>query len=236
MPSLRLFLIEYALAQSWRNLGVQPAAMLGHSVGELTAACLAGVFSFEDGLMLVAQRGALMQACPAGSMLSVRLSASDVEKRLPEGLAISSINAPALCAVGGSFEKIALLRDVLEQENTPCRILQTSHAFHTAAMDEAAAAFAAVVGQVTLSSPRLPFISCVSGEWVSEEDATSPAYWGGQIRSPVQFSKGLARAMEQQERVFLEVGPRTTMATMARQQAGGKKIPIFSTFSAKEGG
>ena len=228
-----LFLIEYALAGAWQTFGVEPAAMIGHSIGELTAACLSGVFTFEDGLQLVARRGALMQQCPKGSMLSVRLPAATMEEKLPEGLVLSTINSPQLCVVGGPTKAVTSLFDKLQTEDIPCQILHTSHAFHTAAMEPAATAFSKAVDKLRLSPPEIPFISCVTGTWITDRQAVSGQYWGEQILSTVQFSKGLSLALADEERVFLEVGPRTSSTTLARQHLAGRKIPILSTLDTK---
>lgn len=224
-----LFLIEYALAMIWQTFGVIPAAMIGHSIGELTAACLSGVFSFKDGLQLVAKRGALMQQCPTGSMLSVRLSATVMRERLTQDLVLSTINSPQLCVVGGPKKHISTLFDQLQADDIPSQILHTSHAFHTADMEPAATAFSSAVDQLQLSPPKIPFISCATGTWITDEQAVSGEYWGKQILSTVQFSKGMSLALADEERVFLEVGPRTTSATLARQHLAGRKISILST-------
>ncbi|HEX7598241.1 MAG TPA: beta-ketoacyl synthase N-terminal-like domain-containing protein, partial [Polyangia bacterium] len=138
-----LFAVEYALAELWRSWGVVPAAMLGHSVGEYVAACQAGVFSLPDALALVAARGRMVQAQPAGCMLSVRAAASVIEPRLPEGLSLAATNGPQLCVVSGPIEAVAKFQQTIESESIPCRLLQTSHAFHSSMMDPVVEPFAA---------------------------------------------------------------------------------------------
>lgn len=224
-----LFLVEYGLAQVWIDMGVNPAAMIGHSIGELTAACLAGVFSFEDGLNLVAKRGALMQQCPPGAMLSVRLPAEKIVELLSDDIVLSTVNSPHLCVVGGKTEEISLLHERLKKESIPCQILRTSHAFHSPSMEAAATSFAEVMQETRLSPPTVPFVSCVSGSWISEEQAVSSEYWGEQIRSTVQYSKGISLALEDDERIFLEIGPRTSAAVLARQHLGGRDISVLSS-------
>ncbi|OUL34269.1 beta-ketoacyl synthase [Nostoc sp. T09] len=221
-----LFVIEYALAQLWQSWGVKPQSMIGHSIGEFVAACIAGVFSLEDALMLVATRGRLMWELPGGAMLSVRLPAKEVEPRLSSELAIAAINGPSLCVVSGPTEAIASLQKQLESEEIVCRHLHTSHAFHSPMMDSIVAPFAEVVGQVKLSAPQIPFVSTVTANWITDEQATDPMYWANHLRQTVRFAEGVQTLWQQPERVLLEVGPRTTTSTLARQQAKDIKQQI----------
>ncbi len=225
-----LFVTEYALAQLWMSWGVQPVAAIGHSIGEFVAACLAGVFSLEDALMLVAARGRLMWELPGGSMLSVRLAAAELEPRLTEDIVIAAINSPALCVVAGETAAIDRLRIQLEAEEIACRELHTSHAFHSPMMDEIVAPFAEIVGRVRLSPPQMRFVSTVSGDWIADNQATDPLYWATHLRQTVRFAAGIQTLWQQPELVLLEVGPRTTTATLARQQAQDltKQIAISS--------
>jgi len=212
-----LFTVEYALAELWRSWGVRPAAMLGHSVGEFVAACQAGVFSLHDALALVAARGRLMQAQPAGSMLSVRAAASTIEPRLPEGIGLAASNGPRLCVISGPVDAVAEFQKTLESERIACRLLQTSHAFHSAMMDPVVEPFAALVATLRLSPPQLPFISSVTGTWITAGEACDPRYWARHLRLPVRFAEGVAALWADPSRVLLEVGPRTMASTMARQ-------------------
>ncbi len=214
-----LFVTEYALAQLWMSWGVQPVAMIGHSIGEFVAACLAGVFSLADALMLVAARGRLMWELPGGAMLSVRLAAEELERRLPEDLTIAAINSQVMCVVAGATAAIDRLRIQLEAEDIACRELHTSHAFHSPMMDEIIAPFAEIVSQVRLSPPQMRFVSTVSGDWIADNQAIDPLYWATHLRRTVRFAPGIETLWQQPELVLLEVGPRTTMATLARQQA-----------------
>lgn len=221
-----LFVVEYALAQLWQSWGVKPQAMIGHSIGEFVAACLAGVFSLEDALMLVANRGRLMWELPRGAMLSVRLSAPEVEKRLAGELAIAAINSPSLCVVSGTTEAIAAWQTQLETAEIVCRLLHTSHAFHSPMMEAIVAPFAELVGKVKLSPPQIPFVSSVTGDWITPEEATNPMYWAQHLRQTVRFADGVKTLWQQPERLLLEVGPRTTTTTLARQQAKNIKQQI----------
>lgn len=214
-----LFVIEYALAQLWQSWGVKPQAMIGHSIGEFVAAYIAGVFTLEDALMLVATRGRLMWELPEGAMLSVRLPAKEVESRLSAELAIAAINGPSLCVVSGSTEAIAALQKQLESEEVVCRYLHTSHAFHSPMMDTIIAPFAEVVGKVQLTPPQIPFVSTVTADWITAQQATDPMYWATHLRQTVRFAQGVQTLWQQPERLLLEVGPRITTTTLARQQA-----------------
>jgi amino acid adenylation domain-containing protein len=214
-----LFTLEYALAMWWQSLGVRPAGMLGHSVGEFVAAHLAGVFSLEDGLRLVAERAALMQSMPPGSMLAVRAPAAQIEARLPEGLALAASNGPALCVVAGPHDAVAAFAKILEGERIPSRALQTSHAFHSPMMEPVVEPLAAVARKLSLSPPQIPFVSSVSGDWITAEQATSPDYWARHLRVPVRFAEGLQTLWTDPTRVLLEAGPRATNTTMAKQMA-----------------
>ena len=214
-----LFAVEYALALLWQSWGVEPAAMIGHSIGEFVCACLAGVFSLEDALRLVATRGRLMQALPPGAMLSVRQPAAVVAKRLGVECAIAAINGPALCVASGPEGSIQTLETALTAEGVACKRLLTSHAFHSPMMDPILAPFGAVVRKVAFAPPRIPFVSTVTATWITTAQATDPEYWTRHLREPVRFAEGARVLWEAPGRVLLEVGPGTTAATLARQQA-----------------
>ena len=221
-----LFTIEYALAMLWQSWGVRPAAMIGHSIGEFVAACLSGVFSLEDGLKLVATRARMMGALPSGSMLSVRLAADVLQKRLSADLAIAAVNGALLCVVAGPTEQVDDLQRELESEEIVCRTLHTSHAFHSPMMDPIIEPFAAMVKTIKLSPPQIPFVSTVTADWITDAQATDPMYWASHLRATVRFAEGAKKLWEQPARVLLEVGPRTTTATLARQQAKDIKRQI----------
>ena len=211
------FCLEYALATSWQARGVTPDLMIGHSVGEFVAGALAGVMSVANAARLVARRGLLMESLPGGSMLSVRSSASRLRERLPETLSIAAENAPQLCVVSGPHEAIAAFAVTLERENIPCRLLQTSHAFHSSMMDSILDRFEREVMAVPLSAPRIPIISAVTGTMLSDDQATSPSYWARHLRETVRFSSAITTVLTQPNVVFLEVGPRGTLSTLVRQ-------------------
>ncbi len=221
------FCLEVALAQSWLARGVQPVALVGHSVGEFAAAVVAGVMSLADAARLVALRGAMMQAMPAGAMLSVRMTADALMARLPAALSLSAENAANACVVGGTAEAIEAFRVVLESEGIAARTLQTSHAFHTPMMDPVVAAFEAEVRRVALAAPRLPIASTLTGTWLTAAQATDPHYWARHLREPVRFSAALRTVLGAHDAALLEVGPRGSLCMLARQHTvAGRAAPV----------
>ncbi|MEW6367287.1 MAG: amino acid adenylation domain-containing protein [Acidobacteriota bacterium] len=212
-----LFLIEYALAKLWTKWGLRPQAMIGHSLGEYVAACLAGVMALEDALKLVAVRGRLMQQMPPGSMLAVPLPDTELQPLLGPGLSIAAINHPSQSVASGDEDAIRELEEQMGARGIACRRLQTSHAFHSQMMDPMLAVFTETVSKVALKPPRLPYISNVTGTWVRPEQATDPAYWARQLRHAVRFADGLAELLRTPRQVLLEVGPGSSLSTLARQ-------------------
>jgi acyl transferase domain-containing protein len=183
-----LFVIEYALAKLWMSWGMHPAVMVGHSIGEYVAACLAEVFSLEDALFLVATRGRLMQQRPAGSMLAVQLSEKDIERFLNQRLSLAAVNAPGFCVASGETEAVKQLESDLEKSNVAFTPLHTSHAFHSKMMEPILDAFKEQVGQVRVSPPKIPFVSNLTGTWITSEEAMDPSYWAKHLRQTVRFS------------------------------------------------
>ncbi|MFN6479644.1 SDR family NAD(P)-dependent oxidoreductase [Nostoc sp. DedQUE07] len=212
-----LFVIEYALAQLWISWGISPQAMIGHSIGEYVAACLAGVMSVEDALRLVAARGRLMQQLPFGAMLSVPLPEAEVRGLLNENLSLAASNAPALCVVSGTDDAINALQNQLQ--GIECRRLHTSHAFHSPMMETILEPFEKEVSKVRLNPPKIPFISNVTGTWITAEQATDPNYWARHLRSCVRFSEGISALLQEPNRILLEVGPGHTLSTFAKKHS-----------------
>lgn len=213
-----LFVFGYALAKLWMSWGIQPAAMLGHSVGEYVAACLAGVFLLEDALMLVATRARLVQALPPGAMLAARLPEAELAALLPAGVSIAAINSPGLCVASGAAEDIAALEAALDARKIPAKRLRTSHAFHSAMMDPAVAPFLELVRGLSLRAPTIPFVSNVTGRPITDAQATDPRYWASHLRGAVRFADGVATLAADPARIFLEVGPGQTLTPLVRQQ------------------
>ncbi|WP_240358077.1 type I polyketide synthase, partial [Myxococcus vastator] len=224
-----LFVVEYALARLLMSRGVEPSAMLGHSVGEWVAACLAGVFPLEDGLRLIAQRGKLMQALPPGKMLSVPLPRDEVRRLLSARLSLAAVNGPASCVVAGHPEAVEALAASLAERGVAARMLRTSHAFHSYMVDDALAAFRQVVEQVSLSAPRIPFVSNLTGRFITPEEATSPDYWVRHMREAVEFARGVGTLLRE-ERALLEVGPGNGLGALARMlPEKGATATVLST-------
>ncbi len=212
-----LFATEYALALLWFSWGIRPAAMIGHSVGEYVAACLAGVFSLPDALALVANRARLVQEQPGGAMLAVRLPEADLAPRLSGSLAIAAVNAPSLCVAAGPDEEIAALESRLTADGVACKRLATSHAFHSPMMQGAVEPFVGLARGVSMQAPAIPLVSCLTGAWLTEEQAASPDYWASHLRETVRFSDALAALLrDHQDAILLEAGPGQTLFQAAR--------------------
>ncbi len=215
-----LFTIGYALSKLWMSWGIEPKALVGHSIGEFAAACIAGIMSLEDAVMLVANRGKLMQAQPKGSMLSVRMAASEVSNFLKDGCSIAAINGPNLCVISGNDEAISAIKIILESKEIVCKPLFTSHAFHSPMMDPIIGPFKKLVASVKLQMPSIPVVSTATGKWLTDEQAIDPAYWANHLRLPVHFADGIKEIWSKHEAMFLlEMGPRNTATMLARQQA-----------------
>ncbi len=232
-----LFATEYALASLWMSWGVKPQAMLGHSIGEYVAAQLAGVLSLDDALAVVAARGQLMQALPFGSMVAVSAPASDLGWVLGDGVEIAAINATRLCTLAGPGEAIADAVRRLKAKNIETSPLHTSHAFHSAMMEPVLARFEAVMAGVGLSAPTIPYISNVTGKWITAEQATSPAYYASHLRRPVQFEAGIRSLAADPALVLLEVGPGKVLASLGRLTLGTDRAKhiISSLPDSREG-
>ncbi|HXT39726.1 MAG TPA: amino acid adenylation domain-containing protein [Candidatus Angelobacter sp.] len=231
-----LFVIEYALAQLWMNWGIRPQAMIGHSIGEYVAACLAGVFSFEDGLALIAARGRLVQKQPPGAMLAVRLSEREVRPLLGRKLSLAAVNGSALCVASGPYDAIEALEKKLVEQGTVCRRLHTSHAFHSEMMEPALHLFTAKVKKAKLCPPQIPYVSNVTGQWITARDATDPNYWAAHLRQTVRFADGIHQLAQGNMAILLEVGPGRTLSTLARQHpsAGTGRTVLSSLRHAQE--
>ena len=189
--------------------------MIGHSIGEYTAACLAGVFTLEDAVAVVASRGRLMGAMPEGDMLSVPLPESELQTLLNDALSIAAINGPALSVVSGPKEAVDELEAALEKRSCSTHRLRTSHAFHSAMMDPIVQPFADQLRRLRLQPPQIPFVSNVTGDWIQPGEAVDPLYWARHLRQTVRFSQGVGRLLAEPERILLEVGPGTTLRSLA---------------------
>ena len=221
-PSVQLpliMIVEYALAQLWMSWGVKPAALVGHSMGENTAACLAGVMSFEDCIGLVLLRGQLFDTVPVGGMLSVPLPAAEVRALLGDELDMASVNAPELCVVSGPQHALDALEASLRAREVEPQRIQIDIAAHSRMLAPILARFEAYLRSIRLSAPTLPIISNKDGKPLSNAQATDPLYWVAHLRNTVQFADCMAALMKEGKRVYLEVGPGKALGSLA--QANG---------------
>ncbi len=211
-----LFIVEYAMARWWMQAGVQPALMLGHSLGEYVAACLAGVFRLEDALRIVATRGRLMQTLAPGAMSAVPLAEAELAPFLA-GCDVAAVNGEQLCVLAGPVPAIEQAEAALRERGHLPRRLHVAVASHSSLVEPIMAELERVVASVPRQAPQRPFISSVTGLPITAEQATSPAYWARHLRSTVRFADGLGDVLGTPGRVLLEVGPGETLAGLARQ-------------------
>ncbi|MDZ7739334.1 MAG: amino acid adenylation domain-containing protein [Bacteroidales bacterium] len=225
-----LYVIQYAIARLLQDFGVRADALIGHSIGELTAAALAGVFTFDEGLKLVYERGRLMQEQVAGAMLSVQLPAEKLASHLIEKTEISVVNAPSSTVVSGSFDAIDGLEGKLKNEFPDVHItrLKTSHAFHSYLIEPAAKEFAKIVSKIKLNKPQIPLISNITGQWADQNLITDPSYWGSHIRSKVDFAGGMLELLKDNNSFYFEVGPGSSLSTLLSLY-NGNRIPVTGT-------
>ncbi|MGH9823287.1 MAG: acyltransferase domain-containing protein, partial [Blastocatellia bacterium] len=224
-----LFTIEYALAKQWQAWGIRPQAMIGHSIGEYVAACLAGVFDLDDALELVSKRGFLIQETKCGAMLAVNLGEDELGWVLNADLSLAAANGPRLSVVSGTAEAVEALESRLAVEGVWTRRLVTSHAFHSDMMEGVAGRFREAVSGIQLRRPEIDYISNVTGTWANADQVTKPAYWVEHMRGTVRFGAGVQELLRDPDRVFLEVGPGRTLSTLVKKIAGGglKAEPVF---------
>ena len=229
-----LFSFQLAMARLLEACGLRPAAMLGHSLGELVAATLAGVFALDDAIRVVTARARLMAEQPPGGMLAVRLAPEAMAPHLQGGVTISAINDHRAVVVGGPVDEIAALAARLEQAGVESRMLETSHAFHSPSMTAAAERLADVIRGIPLRAPEIPFISCVSGTWITGGEATSSDYWARQLSQPVRFSQGLDVLAAASNRILLDLGPDQALSRIARRR-GLHTVAVMPPMSASPG-
>jgi phthiocerol/phenolphthiocerol synthesis type-I polyketide synthase E len=214
-----LFAVEYALARLLISWGVEPSAMIGHSIGEYVAAALSGVMDADDALRLVADRAQLIQSLPPGSMTAVPLSEDQLRPLLPPGVDLAAVNAPGMCVASGPDAAVGELEALLSTRKVGTSRLRTSHAFHSRMMDPVLQAFADRVASVRLQAPRIPFVSSVTGGWITAEQATDPAYWARHIRACVRFADAAALLLADGGYCFAEVGPGHALSNLVSETA-----------------
>ncbi|MFN6559097.1 MAG: beta-ketoacyl synthase N-terminal-like domain-containing protein [Nostoc sp. ChiSLP01] len=212
-----LFAIEYALAQLWISWGIRPVAMIGYSIGEYTAATIAGVLSLEDAITLVAKRAQMIQELPGGAMLAVPLTEEEVQPFLSENLSLSAVNGSFQCVLAGTTQAIEELARDLSAKGLACRQLQTSHAFHSYMMEAIADSFTELVQTISLKPPQIPYLSNVTGTWITAEQATNPSYWTQHLCQPVRFADGVNQLWTKHSPIFLEIGPGQALSSLAMQ-------------------
>lgn len=224
-----LFVVEYALAQWWIQQGIRPEAMLGHSIGEYVAACLAGVFTLEDALTVVAERGRLLQTTEPGAMLAVTLPKAELQSHLRHDCELAAVNAADLCVLSGTIDAIDGIEQDLARQGVAVKRLHVSHAFHSALVEPMLGEFEALLSRITLSAPRIPFISNLTGRWITTEEAVGPSYWVRHLRGTVRFADGLGDLLAKPDRVLLEVGPGETLSALARRHPQTASRPVLAS-------
>ncbi|MGD2115317.1 MAG: beta-ketoacyl synthase N-terminal-like domain-containing protein, partial [Acidobacteriota bacterium] len=241
-----LFSVEYALARFWEALGVRPAALSGHSLGELVAACLAGVFTLEEALALVIVRGRLLQSLERGRMLAVSCGEAELgELGIPDAgsgsgagagdCSLAAVNGPGQCVLSGPVPAMDAVRERLEEAGIPTRALRTSHAFHSPMVEPVMETFERCVAAVERKPPRIPFVSNVTGTWIEPEQATSPAYWARHLRATVRFGDGLAEVAREEGSVLLEVGPGHALSALAKRSGVAPERVVPTLGSGRPG-
>lgn len=237
-PSLQLPLLmitEYALAQLWISWGVLPAALIGHSMGENTAACIAGVMSFEDCIGLVRLRGQLFDRVPAGGMLSVPLEPHEFADELAAlALDLAAVNGPAMSVVSGPDAKLDEFAALMAARDIECQRIAISIAAHSRMLDGILAEFRAYLASIQLNPPQIPIISNRSGLPLTYAEAVSPDYWVQHLRGTVRFADGISRLAADPERIFLEVGPGRAMQAMAKAHQAVQAGQVISTLRHRD--
>ncbi len=222
-PSLALpalLTIQYAQAKLWMSWGLAPTAMIGHSMGEYTAAHLAGVFSLADALTLVELRGRLFETLPEGGMLSVPLSEDELRPYMPPELSIAAVNGPRLTVAAGPVHAVEALQQRLAQEEIEAARVRINVAAHSSMLEPILKEFGEFFSRITMHAPKLPFVSNLSGTWITAAEATDPAYWVRHLRNTVRFADGLNELLKDPTRILLEVGAGRTLSSLARQHPG----------------
>lgn len=213
-----LFMVEYSLAKLWMSWGVKPEALIGHSMGEYVAACIAGVFTLEDAVNLICCRGALFEKLEKGAMLSVTAPAPQVQQLLIDGVSMATVNDPGRCSVAGRPEPIAAFEKILQAQGIEYRKLLIDAAGHSPMIDPILEEFGKFLATVKFSKPNLPIISNLSGTWVDANEICTPDYWKKHLRQTVRFSDGVATLLKDPNSIFLEIGPGNALCSFVRTQ------------------
>ncbi|MFT6631994.1 MAG: amino acid adenylation domain-containing protein [Bacteriovoracaceae bacterium] len=225
-----IFIIEYSLGVYLMSLGLSPKVFVGHSIGEFSAAALAGVFSLEDGLKMIAKRGELMRSLPTGSMMSVALESGNIKSYLNEKVQIAAINNSQSTVIAGDFDSIQAIKEKLELDGISAKILHTSHAFHSNMMLPIVEVYKEFLKGIKFNIPKIKMYSTVTSK-VEDDLYCSPTYWANHLKEPVLFSPTIINILENEDLVLCEVGPRTTLKSLTKKTALGlkrKDYPIIS--------
>ena len=222
------FVLEYALTRLLARWGIYPSAMLGYSLGEYVAACLAGVLSLEDCLVLVARRASLLQHAPRGAMLAVSLAEKDVNPYLSDHVSLAAVSSPITCILAGTVEAIERLKRHLTERDIVCYAVTTTHAFHSPMLNPLREAVTEVTRNLTLSPPQIPYISNVTGTWITDREATDASYWASHMCQAVRFADGVQRLLEDSACFVLEVGPGRSLSSFVKQHpsCGMRRMPL----------
>ncbi|HEX4606147.1 MAG TPA: amino acid adenylation domain-containing protein, partial [Candidatus Angelobacter sp.] len=224
-----LFVVEYAMAQLWMSWGIQPAAMIGHSLGEYVAATVAGVLELDDALMLVAERARGTEDLKPGAMLAIPASENEIRPYIKDGISLAAVNAPELCVLAGPTDEIERLSQQIAFLN-PIR-LEASHAFHSGLVEPLMERLTRAAGGLRLGRPEIPYLSNVTGRWIDERDATNPGYWARHLRGTVRFNDCLQEALKKPNCILLEVGPGKVLSELAR-----RAYPEIASFASTADG
>jgi acyl transferase domain-containing protein/acyl carrier protein len=225
-----MFAVTYALSRQWMAWGLEPSGLIGHSIGEYVAACLAGVFTLPDALRIVARRGALVEELPTGSMAAVLVPAAEVAGLLPPEVGVAAVNEASACTISGPAAAVRAAVVALSATGLTVRKIRTSHAFHSAMMEPAMAELEKTIAAVDLSVPRIPFVSNVTGTWITDAEATDAGYWARHLRAPVLFESGVRTMLSEPDPVFLEVGPGQTLSSFVRRNPDRETgVPVLSS-------
>ncbi len=233
-----VFVIEYALAQLWLEWGPPPEAMIGYSLGEYTVACLAGVLELDEALELVARRATMIDALPPGRMLAVPMTEEEILPLLGDDLSLAALNGPRVSVVAGSEGAIAALEAQLMARDVLSRRLRTTHAFHSHLMQPIARRFGEVASRFPMRAPKIPYLSNVTGRWMTATELRDPEYWVRHLCDTVRFADGMGELLSNEERVLVEVGPGQALSTAAMQHPDRQSntVSIASLRDARQGG
>jgi acyl transferase domain-containing protein len=215
-----MFAVQYAMAAALRSMGIEPAALLGYSIGEYAAACVADVFPLDSALSLVARRARLVDGLPGGSMLAVMSDVGPLEPLLGALVSVAALDGPELTILAGPDEDLTRIAERLDGEGIACRPLPASHAFHSTMMEPVVAPLRDLIDTFRLQPPAVPMLSNVTGTWMRPEDATSPDYWASHLRRTVRFADDTTEVWKLSAPVLIELGPGQALTRLALRSPG----------------